>query len=143
MGTRGPCVTYNSDIRVFVAKRHSVYPDVTVSCDEHDHQGEQDILTSPRFVAEVISPGTEAIDRGRKLNWYRNHLSIQEYVLVNTRMQLIEIFQRGKLGEPWAYQTYSAHETFQLVSLNISLAVNDIYAGLRIPLPDTLGQEEN
>ncbi len=64
-------------------------------------------------------------------------------MLVNTRIQLIEIFQRGKLGEPWAYQTYSAHETFQLVSLNISLAVNDIYAGLSIPLPDTLGQEEN
>jgi Uma2 family endonuclease len=142
LGTRGPCITYNSDIRVFVAKRQYVYPDVTVSCDENDHWGEQDTLTSPRLVVEVISPGTEAIDRGRKLNWYRNHPSIQEYMLINTRVQLIEMYSGGKPGEPWAYQTYSAHETLPLASLDISLAVDDVYAGLRIPLPDTLAQEE-
>ena len=143
LGTSGPCITYNSDIRVFVAKRQYVYPDVTVSCDENDHQGEQDTLTSPRLVVKVISPSTEAVDRGRKLNWYRNHLSIQEYMLINTRMQLIEIYRRGNPGEPWAYQTYSAHEAFSLACLDISLTVNDIYAGLRgIPLPDTLVQEE-
>lgn len=138
LGRRGPCIPYNSDIRVLVAKRQYVYPDLTVSCDEKDHQGEQDTLFSPRVIVEVISPSTEAIDRGRKLNWYRNHPSIQEYVLVNTRVQMIEVYRRGKLGDPWAYQTYSAHETFPLTSLHLTLAVNDVYAGLRIPLPDTL-----
>jgi hypothetical protein len=66
-------------------------------------------------------------------------------MLINTRMQMIEIFRRGKLGDPWAYQTYSAHETFQLACLDILLAVNDVYAGLRIPLPDMLvqGEEES
>ncbi|GCE31185.1 hypothetical protein KDA_66690 [Dictyobacter alpinus] len=143
LGTRGSCITYNSDIRVFVAKRQYVYPDVTVSCDEKDHRGEQDTLFSPRLVVEVISPSTEAIDRGWKLNWYRSHPSIQEYMLINTRMQMVEIFSRGNPGDPWTYQTYNAHETFQLACLDISLSVDDIYAGLRIPLPDTLVQEED
>lgn len=138
LGTKGPCIPYNSDIRVLVAKRQYVYPDLTVSCDENDHQGEHDTLHSPCLIVEVISPSTEAIDRGRKLNWYRNHPSVQEYLLINTRMQLIEMYRRGNLGEPWAYQTYSAHETFRLACLDLSLAVNDVYAGLNIPLPDTL-----
>ncbi|GCE08923.1 Uma2 family endonuclease [Dictyobacter aurantiacus] len=142
LGSSGPCITYNSDIRVLVAKRQYIYPDVTVSCDENDHRGEQDTIFSPRLVVEVISPSTEAIDRGRKLNWYRSHPSIQEYMLINTRVQMVEIFSRGKPGDPWTYQTYSAGETFQLACLDLSLAVDDIYAGLRIPLPDTLVQEE-
>jgi len=142
LGTRGPCIVYNSDIRVFVARRQYVYPDVTVSCDENDHRGEQDTIFSPRLIVEVISPSTEAIDRGRKLNWYRSHPTIQQYVLINTRVQMVEIFSRGKPGEPWTYQTYSADETLQMSCLNCSLAVNDLYAGLRIPLPDTQASEE-
>jgi hypothetical protein len=56
-----------------------------------------------------------------------------------------KMYQRGNLGEPWAYQTYSAHETVHLACLDLSLAVNAVYAGLNIPLPDTLdplAQEE-
>ena len=51
-------------MRVQVAIDHYYYPDVTVSCDENEAEN---ALYSPRVVFEVLSPGTEAIDRTEKL----------------------------------------------------------------------------
>jgi len=135
LGLKGPCLVYNSDTRVLVAKKQYVYPDVTVSCDVADHQGENDILYSPHIVVEVISPGTEATDRGKKLNWYRSHPTIQEYIIVNTRVQLVEIYRRNQDSSFWTYHTYNPGDTIEITSLDIQIALDELYAGIRIPLP--------
>jgi Uma2 family endonuclease len=134
-GTDGPCRVYNNDMRVLVAKRQYVYPDVSVSCDTSDHDEDSDIMRFPHLVVEVLSPSTELNDRGKKLNWYKAHPSIQEYVLINTRIQLVEVYRRGQQGEPWAYETCTAGEEIELQSLDSTIAIDELYKGLRIPLP--------
>ncbi|QBD80533.1 Uma2 family endonuclease [Ktedonosporobacter rubrisoli] len=70
-----PCRVYNSDIRLQLSKARYVYPDITVSCDERD-KGQGDSIRYPRLVVEVLSPSTEAFDRGRKAAYYRECASL-------------------------------------------------------------------
>ena len=62
------CRVFTSDARVRLSKTRFVYPDASVSCDEHD-RGQSDNVQSPRLVVEVLSPGTEGYDRGRKFGF--------------------------------------------------------------------------
>jgi Uma2 family endonuclease len=132
LGKKGPCKVYASDMRVQVMKKHYVYPDVVVSCDISDHQGDSDILYSPHLIVEVLSPSTEKKDRGKKLDLYRAHPCLREYVLVNTRFQLVEIYRRTENGS-WTYHTYGDGSTIELASLDLYIAVDALYEGLRIP----------
>jgi Uma2 family endonuclease len=130
---------YASDMRVQVTKKHYVYPDVVVSCDISDHQGDSDILYSPHLIVEVLSPSTEKKDRGKKLDLYRAHPCVHEYVLVNTRFQLVEVYRCAENGS-WTHHTYGEGSTIELASLDLYVAVDALYEGLRIPpVPDYEG----
>src|SRR6266700_881031 len=61
----GPCRAYNSDMKVLISEKRYFHPNVTVTCDPRD-RGTANFIQSPRLVVEVLSPGTEARDRGRK-----------------------------------------------------------------------------
>ena len=64
--------------------RHYAYPDVMVSCDPHDqHESQQ--LHSPLLLVEVLSPSTEAYDRGLKFNQYKKLPSLRHYLLVSQK----------------------------------------------------------
>lgn len=133
LGKSGPCKVYASDMRVQITRKRYVYPDVVVSCNIADHQNDNDILDSPHLIVEVVSPSTEAKDRGIRLDWYRAHPCVREYVLINTRYQLVEIHRRTDNGF-WAYLTYKAGETIELASLDLYIEVDALYEGLRIPI---------
>src|SRR5258708_390573 len=85
-----PCEVFNSNLRVSISSTRYVLPDASVSCDPHDLEGENDIIYSPRVIVEVLSPSTEATDRGKKFRYYQSCPSIQEYVLISTQEQAIE-----------------------------------------------------
>jgi Uma2 family endonuclease len=122
---------YNSDIRVRVAETKYVYPDVTVSCDEKE-RGQIDILESPIFVAEVLSPSTEGYDRGEKSWYYRAHPTIQEYMIVSAHRPVVEVFRRGKNGL-WLLATLHLNDEVQLASLEVNFPVKDIYEYIVFP----------
>ena len=52
------------------ANRRYTYPDIVVSCDSQD-QHEHRRLHHPVLIVEVLSPSTEAYDRGLKFNQYK------------------------------------------------------------------------
>src|SRR5882757_8865070 len=62
------CRTCPSDMRVHIPTTGLfTYPDVVVTCGEpHLLDGRRDTLLNPTVIAEVLSPSTEAYDRGRK-----------------------------------------------------------------------------
>ena len=129
LGTQGPCRVYNSDARIKL-KHACLHPDAVVSCDIAD-RGEITYLSSPRLVVEVLSPSTELFNRNGKFKYYQEAVSLQEYVLINYRFQLVEVFSRK--GDEWPYRSYGANEVIELASLDIQIAVDDLYAGLDIP----------
>src|ERR1700738_919165 len=90
-----PCQVFNSDLRVSISRTRYVYPDASVSCDPRDLEEEGDILYVPSVIIEVLSPSTEAVDRGKKFRYYQSCPSIQEYVLISTQEQAIDVYRRA------------------------------------------------
>src|SRR6266700_8187107 len=71
----GPCTVFGDNVQVLIGKKlddrdYYVYPDVTVTCDVADRRRGNTVIRSPRIVVEVLSPSTETLDRGKKLEAY-------------------------------------------------------------------------
>ena len=68
-----PCETYVSDMRFLIARTGLyTYPDVVVVCGERQLQKDEvDTLLNPTVLFEVLSPTTEAYDRGKKSAHFR------------------------------------------------------------------------
>lgn len=119
------CIVYNSDLYVELAENYRVCPDVTVSCDPRD-RGATDAIRYPSLIVEVLSPSTEARDRGRKSLEYRSSQTIQEYLLISSDLPIIELFRREKNGF-WTLYTFRLNDTVELTSLNIRFSVAKTY----------------
>jgi Uma2 family endonuclease len=120
------CKTLNSDCRVsIVGSTKYVYPDLSVTCDERDKTTTQ-YITYPCLIIEVLSPGTEAYDRGNKFKMYRQNLSLQEYVLVSGEEIEVELFRRSA-GDNWQIINYQVGDTVELKSINLSIPIEQIY----------------
>ena len=120
----GPCRAYNSDMKVRVSETRYFHPDVTVSCDPRD-RGTADVIQSPRLVVEVLSPSTEAYDRGKKLKHYLACSSIREYLLVDARSMRIEMYRKEQ--KKWVYMAFEADDEVELTTLGIHFPVTDAY----------------
>lgn len=119
------CIVYNSDVYFQLSENYRVCPDVAVSCDPRD-RGAQEAIHYPSLVVEVLSPTTEARDRGEKSLQYRSCPSIQEYLLINVQFPIIELFRCEKHGF-WSLYTLRPGESVELTSLGIHYPVADVY----------------
>lgn len=119
------CIVYNSDVYVQLAEDCRVCPDVTISCDPRD-RGAKSAIHYPSVIVEVLSPTTEARDRGEKALRYRASETIQEYLIVNADALIIELCRREKQGF-WTLHTLEQNATVELTSLGVRFSVTDIY----------------
>jgi Uma2 family endonuclease len=126
-----PCRVFTTDARVRLSETRYVYPDVSVSCDTQD-RGRVDIVQSPRLVVEVLSPSTEAIDRGRKLAYYRQCPTVQEYMLVNYQYPSVELYRREK-NTLWTYHVFEVDDEIDLASLGVRFPVTAVYEDVVFP----------
>jgi Uma2 family endonuclease len=120
------CKTLNSDCRVqIVGSAKFVYPDISVTCEDRDKNTTQ-YITYPCLIIEVLSPTTEAYDRGNKFRLYRNNPSLQEYVLVSAEAIEIELFRKTNTND-WRIINYQAGDVVELQSINLSIPIEQIY----------------
>lgn len=100
------CIAFQSDMRLRVlATGRATYPDASMVCgpiqlDPADPGGTT--ITNPSLLVEVLSPSTEEVDRGSKLEDYQRIPSLQEYVLVSQHPR-VEIYRRLSSGS-WEYR---------------------------------------
>jgi Uma2 family endonuclease len=80
----------------------------------------------PSLVVEVLSPATEARDRGQKSLQYRSCPSIQEYLLISSEFPLVEVFRREKHGF-WTLYTLGPDDAIELTSLGIRFPLAEVY----------------
>lgn len=116
------------------------YPDVVlVRGEPRFHDERRDILTNPTVVFEVLSPSTEAYDRGEKFLRYRTQIeTLQEYVLVSQHRPLVEHYVRRPDGS-WSYSSATGlGEAIDLVSIDCRLPLSEIYD--RIVFPTGAGE---
>jgi Uma2 family endonuclease len=129
------CRVYNSDLRIRLTQSRYVYPDASISCNVED-RGQIDIIQSPCVVIEVLSPSTEAYDRGRKFAYYRACPTLQEYVLVDTQRQAVDLYRRAT-DNLWTFHPFGPGETVMLKSINVSVPMDAFYENVTFP-EDTL-----
>lgn len=130
-GDRG-CEFFSSDMRIQVSETGLyTYPDVSGLCGTPEYLGgRKDTLVNPAFLFEVLSPSTEAYDRGRKFRHYRTIRSLQEYVLVASDRKAVDICR--KQGDAkWSIE--AAVASIELKSLGITLTLDEIYRRVELP----------
>jgi Uma2 family endonuclease len=128
----GPCHAFSSDVRVQVAEEKYYYPDVTVSCNPEDwQQGANDMVRTPRLVVEVLSPSTESFDRGKKFRTYQACPSIEEYVLIRTAYQEVEIYNRQ--SDIWTYRRFEPGQDIELRSIGLTIPLAALYRRTDVP----------
>lgn len=122
-----PCEVYSNDMKVQADKaKQFSYPDVVVVCGEPQFRDNQDdVLQNPTVIVEVLSPSTEAYDRGEKFLRYRRLESLQEYLLVTQNERRVEHFTKQSDGS-WR-MTETTEGDFELESVGCTLAFDDIY----------------
>ena len=121
-----PCEVYIADVKVQVQPNQKYfYPDVVVTCDQRDRTETQMVLF-PCLIIEVLSPSTEAFDRGLKFAQYRKSETLQEYVLVQAEQPLVEVFQRDHGGQ-WLFSEYGLGDRLFLKSVNVEITISDLY----------------
>lgn len=119
------CDVYIADVKVQVEPgRKYFYPDVVVTCDKGDDDAQ--IVQSPCLIIEVLSPSTEAIDRGAKFARYRQFQSLQEYVLVQVDRPKVEVFRRNDNNQ-WVLSEYDLDDRLLLESIGVEIAIADLY----------------
>ena len=132
-----PCLVLTRDQRIYSeAAGLFTYPDVVVVCGgARFHAKFDDTLVNPTVIVEVLSPSTEAYDRGAKFAHYRTIASLREYVLVTPDATLVEHYARGD-DESWRLTTFtSPGDAVTFPALGLAVPVGDIYAKVEL-LPD-------
>ncbi len=123
------CQAVSSDVKVEADPDGLyVYPDLTVVCDEPRFlDTEKDVLTNPTVVVEVISPSTEAYDRGLKSVRYRGMPTLREYLLIAQDRPLVERYVRQADGL-WYVETFEGMQgVVTLSSIECTVPLADIY----------------
>ncbi|MBC8122927.1 MAG: Uma2 family endonuclease [Gemmatimonadaceae bacterium] len=124
----GPCQTFFSDVKVQIsAEGPFFYPDLLVTCNEQDNQPGYTV-EHPCLIVEVLSPSTEAGDRGSKFRYYRRLNALQEYVLIDSQEMSVECFRRPATLSTWSYEAYSSGDVVKLESIDLDVPMNRLYA---------------
>lgn len=122
------CEAYTGDMRVKISDTGAyLYPDVVVACgDIQFEDAEVDTLLNPTVVIEVLSPTTEAFDRGAKFGHYRQIPSLQEYVLIAQDRSSVQRYLRH--GDAWLWvELTEPEETLELPSIGCQLPLSAVY----------------
>ncbi len=120
------CKVRISDAKVAITEQGAFfYPDVVVTCDSRDQTAKQ-FTRYPCLIMEVLSPGTEAYDRGTKFAQYRRLTTLKEYVLISADQISVEIFRLNNQGT-WEFIPYKVGEDVELLSIDLRLPIALVY----------------
>ncbi|TVQ60089.1 MAG: Uma2 family endonuclease [Spirulina sp. DLM2.Bin59] len=120
------CKVFNSDLKVNILYTPNyTYPDLSVTCDPRDREHPL-YITYPCLIVEVLSPSTEAYDRGKKFKKYRRNPHLVDYVLVSSDEMAIDIYHKNEAGD-WLILSYRAGDVVELASIGLTVAIEQIY----------------
>lgn len=126
----GPCRVLMADVKARLSladKDLFYYPDVMVTCDAREK--DQHYCRFPKLIVEVLSEGTEGIDRREKFWNYTQFESIEEYVLVAQDKIEVTIFRRENNWKPQVLR--AENEQIEFRSVGVTVPTRAIYEGIQ------------
>lgn len=127
----GDCQFFSGDVKVSHIDDFFYYPDAFVTCDPRDLE-DRYIKRYPKLIAEVLSPSTEAFDRGDKFKDYQSLNSLEEYVLIAQDERRVACWRRRSPQDAWHSVVYEAEDTVVLESIGLTIAMADLYQGVTV-----------
>jgi Uma2 family endonuclease len=126
-----PCKVFNSDLKIAISDEKYRYADASVVCGEVAYYDENpEGAKNPTLIVEVLSESSEPYDRGEKFKKYRQIATFKEYIPVEQRFPLVEVFTKME-DKVWQYRVYeSLEQTIQLLSIEVEIEMNEIYEGV-------------
>ncbi|MBK1692962.1 Uma2 family endonuclease [Ectothiorhodospira mobilis] len=120
------CQLFVNDMKVHVRQAGEdafYYPDLLLTCDPHDRATYY--RERPCLIVEVLSEGTERIDRREKLFAYTGSLpSLREYLLVAQDRRQVDLYRRTEAD--WVHETFTDGR-IHLDCLDTDLPIEAIY----------------
>ncbi|PSF37495.1 hypothetical protein C7H19_10020 [Aphanothece hegewaldii CCALA 016] len=138
------CKVFMADAKVGVSEKGPFhYPDVIVTCDPRDQKARR-VIYHPCLIVEVLSPSTEAFDRGDKFKHYRQISTLKEYVLISADKINVDCYRLNE-NNKWELTSYSLDEMnlspeeieIEFTSINYSCPLSSMYEDV------ALGEEDN
>ncbi|MBM4364575.1 MAG: Uma2 family endonuclease [Deltaproteobacteria bacterium] len=129
----GPCRPFESNQRLRSETTGlATYADAVVICGPmRPHPEDPDAATNPTVIVEVLSPSTEAYDRGQKFEHYRTFPSLRDFLLVTTGRNHVDHFTRNDDGT-WTLRPVDAGGRIGLAGVEVVLDLDAIYEGVEI-----------
>jgi Uma2 family endonuclease len=125
-----PCRVYPSDLRLEIRATGLItYPDVSVVCGEPEFAYDRgDVLLNPIAIVEVLSDSTEAYDRGKKFEHYRQIPTLKHYVMISQDRASVEVFTLHDRDDWTLRDSQSLSEALPLSAIECQLPLAEVYA---------------
>ncbi len=122
-----PCQVFAENMKVQIAEG-VLYPDVMVTCGKAD-AGDEQTVTDPKLIIEVLSPSTKGYDKRDKFILYRSLASLREYALIDPAKRQVEVFTLAEAGT-WSLTDQTAADTLTLTSIDCTLPMDLVFKGV-------------
>lgn len=122
-----PCQVFAQSVKAELAEGY-LYPDVMVICGKTT-AGDDQTITDPKLVIEVLSPGTKGYDKRDKFILYRTLPSLREYVLIDPAKREIEVFTLAH-GGAWMLTDQTRSAELSLRSIDLKLPMAAVFKGV-------------
>lgn len=124
------CRPTSSAQRIRISDAHAVYPDAIVVCPPFQRAPDDpDAFTNPVVVMEVLSPSTQAWDRGGKFELYRSVPSLRHVVLVRQDAWRVEHYRRMDDGS-WLLRDLGPGDAVDRDAVEARVAIDELYEGV-------------
>ena len=121
------CQVFAGSMRVQFADG-VLYPDLMVACGKAG-AGDEQAVTDPKLIVEVLSPCTRGYDQRDKFVLYRTLASLREYVLIDPAKRQVEVFTWAE-GGTWTLTDQTAADVLALASIGCQLTMAVVFKGV-------------
>lgn len=130
------CSVFGSNLKVKVPDYSPYrYPDLSVYCGEGIYETMEglEVLTNPQMLIEVLSPSTEAFDRGDKFRYYKSIPSFTEYLLIATNLPVITQYIKQNETEWIQREATGLNGRLFLQTFETEILLSEIYLDIEFP----------
>lgn len=132
------CSVFGSNLKIKVPGYPPYrYPDLSVYCGQgiYETMGGLDVLTNPQMLIEVLSPSTEAFDRGEKFTFYKSIESFTEYLLIAVARPHVTQFIKQNEREWLQREAVGLDEKLFSPTFGVEILLTEIYLDAEFPEP--------
>ena len=104
------------------------YPGGFVACTPG--QRGQTVVEDPVVIFEILSPGTERVDRTEKAREYRAIPSVRRYVMLRQDRIAAEVHERDGEGDRWLSLLLFEADRLAMPEIGVTLPLAELYDGI-------------